>query len=443
MQLPQKSMEGVSEMKVGIPILALYPNGSAAAEKKGRHRGNLLKVAQEAGNERYSKDQDLDRKLSVNNTYEGINGIASGQAANDYIMGEVGSCNLRRKAQGKRAMRNDAAVGLSYIVKPPAEEIARFTPQERTRFFQDSREILDGIFGSAGKLEHVLTATHRDEPLEYLDGQVGDHEHNICIGYDKDGNISIDPFLKPQIMGALNRDYPRMMRERGWDVEDCSVYDPTKAAQLDGEELDIYKADCRKEKKARAKVHGVDSTTFKATKQAERIKSDAQRAVGDMLADAQKARAEGLGYLDKAKTAYNALLPSQGKDVQPNAENGQEDAFKAFTDANPLTLVAADGRQFKVTLSWIDDYMHNRFEQKQAQKRQAAEQAIREAEAKKAASIEAAVRAEKQSRQIRRTGVNLDASRQIGHAGVNMDARRQINNKPTFTKSNDGNTFSL
>lgn len=231
-------------IRVGIPVLKLSRNAKATKRK-----GDARKVALEAFNERYSKDQDLDRVQSKNNIYTGFK---SGKDLYAYWEKEA-SGHLDTKG---RHLRSDAVIGYTFIIKPDMESMENMTQAERVKFLQESMNILSGLFQSRG-LEIDASALHLDE--------VNEHMH--VFGHDTE--YKAGKKIDIRLFGMLNKEYPKRMRALGYDVEDLTVYDSEKADAMTEEEKADYKEEVLQRKKAK-KNAGRSSSKYKEEKLAEK-----------------------------------------------------------------------------------------------------------------------------------------------------------------------------
>ena len=66
------------------------------------------------------------------------------------------------------------------------------------------------------------------------------------------------------------------MREKGWDVDDCTVYDPEKVAGMTESQAKEYKQECIQKKKSQKT--GQDSKTYKLRREIEKIEKEKEKA---------------------------------------------------------------------------------------------------------------------------------------------------------------------
>ena len=214
--------------KVGIPIKGLaFQKG-----KNAKHTASLYGFLEEMMDERISKSQTLDRTLSHLNTY--FQQEHSGQAIGDAIYQECQEYNEMRHSNGQRALKKDAVVAVSYVVKPPAEIVNSWTDAYRKQFFEDAQKVLDEIGHefpecSAFKEENLRArAGHFDEG--------GYHEHKVGMAYTDDGRIAGSGLSAKKTKATINREFPKRMRALGHEVEDCNMYDKEEYARLKEED---------------------------------------------------------------------------------------------------------------------------------------------------------------------------------------------------------------
>lgn len=252
--------------------------------KKGqKHRANGGKILKEAGPERYSKSETLDKSRSYMNRYTGYE---SGQEAWDDL--EFMADSYRVKVKGKngkeyeRKLRDDAVIGYSIIINPPAEMTVDWKDTDYRKFYDDSMEVLAEINPDLFRHENILyEAEHFDEGIPDDEGFYSRHVHIAGKPVGRDGSYcgnNIDCYL----MSSVCKAYPRMMRDKGWDLNDLDVTDWDRLKTDD---------EYRLEREAKWKKSG--------------------RSVNEYLQDecenAAKAQEEALAVIDDATAALQKL----------------------------------------------------------------------------------------------------------------------------------------
>lgn len=230
---------GYMGIRVGIPFLKLKFNGT-----KSKRSGNALAIAQEMLEERYTQDEDIDRTKSHLNTYTGF---TTGRELHEYWELEA---SKHLDALG-RPLRSDAIIGYSAILKPDKESMESMTEEEQERFIADGTRVLCNLLTEHG-LQIDATAVQRDEQVL----------HTHIAGHDVDYQAARKINLK--LFRSFNREFPKRMREFGYDVEDLVVYDVEKVASMTEEQQKAYKKEHIAEKKA--KKHGQSSSLYKQQK---------------------------------------------------------------------------------------------------------------------------------------------------------------------------------
>ncbi|MCI9595414.1 MAG: hypothetical protein HFG51_15040 [Lachnospiraceae bacterium] len=305
--------------KVGITTLKL--TNQRSKKSRAKRTGYLRAVVCEGLSERWGKDEDIDRSRSCRNTYTGI---TSGVKLAEAMTVEAAEYSAKRKATGGRALRADAAIGWAMIIKPPADVINAMSPGQQIKFFADSDKIITAIMGA----DNIrATALHRDEQAP--------HKHYFGMGYTKSGELCVDKVINPKLYKQLNQEYPQKMREMGWDIEDCTVYDSDKVKSMTEDEAAAYKRVCKA--KRQQKKSGVDSKTYKAQQELQKIEKEKDRArlSRDLaLAAAQQAKQQtATVHQEKAALETNIADLKEQVDSYPTDLQDRLDALTVATDA--------------------------------------------------------------------------------------------------------------
>lgn len=309
-------------MSFGVGITMMKLTNKRSSKAGTRHTGTLGGIAFEALEERQGADPDIDRSRTALNVYQGIRRAAE---LVPLMNAEAAAYSERRKLAGGRALKDTAAIGFATIVKPDADYIMAMTDVERERFFADSNEILDGILGADNVRSRVR---HKDEKA--------DHEHTFRMGFTPSGKLETAYYFRPQLWRQINVEFPKAMRQRGWDVADCDVYDPDKADDP------AYMA----EREAKRKRYGRGSAAYK----------DAQAK--KKLADADKLKIQAAFDLADAK-AIRAEAVKELQAAQEARREAQEAADKAKADREALE--AARGRVEALEAAWTPSALEAGF----------------------------------------------------------------------------------
>ena len=206
-----------------------------------KHRMNLRKAAMEAGYERASKSQTLDRRRSHFNRYEGFR---KGSECADTMEAEAEFVTVHMKdgTTRQRKSRSNAVPGFAMIINPPYEVCAGWNDDTYNLFYRDSWECLCEYYPRIFRDENVvMSAEHFDEgvpPEDITDvSQIDRHLHRIGYARDEDGKWCGNE-IDARFFVGLNQVFPSMMRQRGWDMDDLDTTD-FERARVD----DDYKAE--------------------------------------------------------------------------------------------------------------------------------------------------------------------------------------------------------
>lgn len=315
--------------KVGIPTMKLKvvkSGGKNAIKSKSKNIGDMRSILGEAGTERWSASETLDRSRSGDNEHLGP--FSSGQEAYDAIMAELADYNEGRRAEGKRAARKDATIAFAMIVHPPADVMNAMSPEDRERFFKDSYDTLLAL--NVLSDDNVrMRERHRDEG--------GEHEHIISMAYDETGTLNGKKVLSLTTFKKLNKEYPKYMREKGWDVDECEVYDEEAVKKMTPEEASAYKAEHR-ERKAK---QGLSANEYIALKHAEEAE---QRAVDAYDMVRQEADLADCSIRVDAREVYDDVIIEAYAEMEPK-RRALKDADKRIAEADEREEAARKAKE--------------------------------------------------------------------------------------------------
>lgn len=224
--------------KIGAPSLKLNNAGM-----KSKSCGDFGSVAREALEEREGHDPDINKALAAQNEFQGYRTAAE---LMEYSREHV---DQLRDARGRK-LRKDAVVMCATVLKPPAAMMNQLSAEDQKRFLNDAYEVFAGIVGS----ENVKArADHYDE--------LGAHTHVFWEPMTEDGRLCAKEMHNLKFFGRVNRELPERLREKGWDIADCEMYDAaekeyeaekqkTSEKKKSGRSSHAFKAEAEKEKRA-------------------------------------------------------------------------------------------------------------------------------------------------------------------------------------------------
>lgn len=249
-------MKGGGFMKVGIPVMKCSLNPSNTVNKKTGKKSQTCPVDlawQEMNDERIGRDMDINPDMTYRNVWMEGN---SGDDVVQIVQAKIDEINRIKRENGKRVLRKDAVSVIEVIEKPNIEYMSELSYEEKVKFLKDSHETFKQLIHEWNLNWTLLESVqHHDEF-----GGLSAHNHNLILltTVDDKGLPTMNAFKEVNLKfySYINKNYPKMMRERGYEVEDVRTYD-----MLTDEE--------KMERKLNPQQHGVDSYTYKKRKKEE------------------------------------------------------------------------------------------------------------------------------------------------------------------------------
>ena len=313
---------------VGLPCMKLSLNPSSQ-----KHNGKAAKTCSvrcawnEMNDERRGKDKTIDHELTKENVW--ISGNTN-MDMEKVIQTEIDRINNERVALGKRKLRTDAVSAIELIQKPPMEVMESLTREEQTKLLRDSDEVVESIMHDwCPEWKTLATVIHYDE----FDGRAG-HPHKIFmpLARDEDGcpvlNAKRDLNLK--FFTFMNTEYPARMREKGYPVLDCEIY----------EDMSQEEREAHKEKKKDYGLEGYEYKMKKTAEQEAQIKANEQVIKGqteilsvqkDMIKENDNIIADQDNMISKHEQELDRIR-SDVKDAEKKLDEVNADVTVAKTD---------------------------------------------------------------------------------------------------------------
>ena len=243
-------------MKVGIPVMKCSLNPSQTVNAKTGKKSKTCSIDlawKEMNNERIGRDLDIDETLTHNNVW--MEGSTEDNVAK-IVQNKIDEINQIRKENGKRSLRKDAVSVIEIIEKPNIEYMSNLLYDEKVSFLNTSHGVIKELLGEWNPDWTILESVqHHDEF-----GGLSAHNHSLVMLTTVDDNdlpgMNAFKEVNLKFYSFINKNYPKMMREYGYEVEDVRTYD-----MLSEEE--------KMERKLNPKEHGVDSFTYKKRKKEE------------------------------------------------------------------------------------------------------------------------------------------------------------------------------
>lgn len=265
-----------------------------------KHRANGRKIAMEAGYERASLSDTLDRTRSNQNEYEGYKSgkefwDVMEQEASEYRVQVKGKTKTGEEIIREKGLQHNAVIGWAVIYNPPAEVCADWTQGQYKKFHEDCQECM-AIISPLFRKENVrMTAFHKDEGVPAEDGQEPDgHFHDLGISLDENGHYC-GKLIDAKLLVTINKKFPALMRERGWDMDDLDVTDFDRA-KVDSD----YKAerDFKRGQSGKSVNQHIRKTAEKLMDDAEAIHAEADNEKQEVIKLAKRSRKADQERLD-------------------------------------------------------------------------------------------------------------------------------------------------
>lgn len=304
-----------------------------------KHRANIRKIAMEAGYERASKSDTLDKSRSSKNHYDGCSSGAEfaavmEQEASKYRVKVNGKTKDKKPVVREKGLPHNAVIGWAVIYNPPAEVCAAWTNEDYQKFYADCRECMAKIEPRLFRSENIrMSAEHFDEgiPPDENSGVVDRHLHDLGVSKDADGRYCGN-LIDAKLLIKINERFPALMRECGWDMDDLDRTD-FERAKTDKE----YAS----ERNAKRRQSGL-SVNKHLGKKAREMAEDAAELVEQ--AESLKAQMEADAAALKAQVEADAAARQQQLDLTAQQQETTRKEQEALTQQQEDTQKKLDGR---------------------------------------------------------------------------------------------------
>lgn len=326
--------------------LSLSPSTQKHHDKKSG-TCSVKSAWEEMNDLRKGRDETIDRTLTNQNIW--IVGSSEMDMVTE-IQKKIDLVNADKKAHGKRVLRSDAVTGIEMIEKPPLDYMERLSREEQVQFLKNSSDTMDSILREWNPDWITMACVlHFDEF-----GGKSPHAHRIVVPLtkDKDGILSFNAKAEFNLkfFTFVNKEYPRRMRERGYAVEDCKIYE-----EMTPEE--------KEEHRQNKEEHGIEGFEFKRRKNAELdrkieekedVLSQMNDQIGDLDAEIQKKEEKEKALRSKNRETEVRILTKKQVMALPEPEKTLGGKFKVepqeYRDlkATALRVGTVDAREQKL-----------------------------------------------------------------------------------------------
>lgn len=210
-------------MHVGLPCMKLSLSPSTQKHNGKKAATCSVKSAwDEMRDIRRGRDETIDRSMTDQNIW--LRG-STDMDMEVEIQKYIDQVNADKKAHGKRSLRCDAVTGIEMIEKPPLDYMEKLSKDEQFHFLKASSDVIDQILKEWNP--DWITAAQVIHFDEF--GGKSPHSHRIIVPItkDKEGILTFNAKAEFNLkfFTFVNTEYPKRMREQGYDIEDCKIYD--------------------------------------------------------------------------------------------------------------------------------------------------------------------------------------------------------------------------
>lgn len=244
------------DMKIGLTCMkcSIHPSSQTNSRtgKQSKTCG-LGSAWLEMNDKRFGRDDTIDKSLTQNNVW--MVGSSTDDVVN-IVQNEMDRINAERKENGLRTLRSDSVSVIEIIEKPPIEYMQELSYEERVQILSDSHEVMSELLTEWNPNWKVIESVqHHDEF-----GGLSAHNHTLVMlsSIDENGvsTMRAKNEYNLKFFSHLNKKYPEMMRDRGYEVEDVRTYDSLSEIE-------------REERRLHPEEHGVAAYIYKKQKEEE------------------------------------------------------------------------------------------------------------------------------------------------------------------------------
>ena len=307
---------------------------------QSKHRANAAAIINEAfliadpndghpipyrksASETYERTLTKDNKYTGYSTADDVMAAIEREAAAQTVDVQVKDKKTGETVIRQRPLRSDAVIGVAVIFNPPGAVACHWTPDQNAKFLQDSLDVMMQIQCSVRvdnkgnkkndqkrsqqechlfRRENIIAiAEHRDEgEPEESEGIRTSNWHVVYKPEGEDGKYKGN-LIDVYFLSHLCKEYPRLMRDRGWDIDDCDLTDFAKFSDKSDPENEEYKA------KRKSKIKEGGKSVNAHRKRAQRKKEQAKLEEAQEILDrASGTKRDADDYAERTRTDAEA-----------------------------------------------------------------------------------------------------------------------------------------
>ena len=292
-------------ISTGTPTLKL--NNLSFGEQK-KKSGNAKAIIDEAWKDENGKRNcnDIDYKPEMTEQNINLYGPDTAKEVNEIIQKRYEQHKEKWEKEHNKKVRKDLNIAVAGIIKPDIESMQEMSESDRIDYLKAHFEEVKKTVESHG-FEMVAATLQVDE--------ANPHVHYVML----DPDYKIGSKLKLKLFSELNKEVPKRLQARGYDVKILEGYDTEKAKNMATEELEEYKEGF---KNKRMKF-GRNSILYKGDRALEFYKKNEARAESLRLEN-NAIEARKRAFLDAKEETEEKLRSEENKLL--------EDKIKAIED---------------------------------------------------------------------------------------------------------------
>lgn len=207
---------------VGLPVMKCSLNPSVQIHAKSGKRSKTCSISKawaEMNDQRLGIDPDIDRTRTHQNVW--MDGDSSDKLE-EQVRQKIEEINQQRREEGCRALRKDAVSVIQIIEKPPIDYMRTLSYEEKKQFLYDSHSATTELIKQWNPKWQILESVqHHDE--------MSAHNHTMILLTTLDANSHPTFNAKQEVNRSffrhINEHYPEKMREFGYAIDNCRMYD--------------------------------------------------------------------------------------------------------------------------------------------------------------------------------------------------------------------------
>lgn len=240
-------------ISTGTPTMKLNNKNFA---KQGKKSGNATAIINEAfldeNKERACNDPNYIPELTASNIH--LDGLETAEEINDFVQSKLEAYAEKYQETTGKKMRSDATIAVAGIIKPDIDSMGDMTRAEQIDYLKAHYAEIKNVCESRG-FEMIAATIHVDEK--------NPHVHYIMY----DPEYKVGSKLKLSMFSEFNKEVPKRLQAKGFDVKILEGYDIEKAKDMSEEELAEYKISF----KAKRKKFNQSSKTYKQEQEQKKL----------------------------------------------------------------------------------------------------------------------------------------------------------------------------